>query len=297
MIIPAFAKDCAAWVSGSPRQRQGVRALQVFIGTALLYRFFTEFPFANYLWGPSGVAGAGDHFFSHDWSPYIQMALLAAAAGCLLAGRHTRVATIVACFVHSLLSQRLPELLDGGDNLLNLILIYMCFLVPARASAKAGSVRAWLHNIAVAAVGLQIMVLYMSSGLAKASGAQWTQGTAMYLISQVEVFSLPLFRESFKSPLVTTTLCYVTILHQVWLPIAVFSRFRGIWIMAGVAFHAAIGVFMGLVSFSLVMIGAELFFLSQADCDRARLVGRRLREIWEARKRSAELGSITGGAL
>lgn len=297
MIVPVLAKDCAAWVAGPPRQRQGVRALQILIGAALLYRVFTEVPFADYLWGPLGVAGPDAGFFSYAWSPYLHMALLAAAAGCLLTGRATQLATVVACCVHGLLSQRLPELLDGGDNLLNLLFIYMCFLVPARASADAGSVRAWLHNIAVAAIGMQIMVLYASSGLAKASGAPWTQGTAMYLISQVEVFSLPVLRGFFKNPLITTTVCYVTILHQIWLPIAVFSRFRGIWVLTGVAFHVAIGVLMGLVSFSLVMIGAELFFLSQRDCVTARLVARRLIEMWDARPGRVVSDSIPKGAV
>jgi hypothetical protein len=48
-------------------------------------------------------------------------------------------------------------------------------------------------------------------------------------------------------------------------PVAIFSRFKFLWIGAGICFHLGIAYFMGLLTFSLVMIGLELFLISDQE--------------------------------
>jgi len=93
----------------------------------------------------------------------------------------------------------------------------------------------------------------------------WHHGTALYFISQVEWFSHPAMRAVFMYPLVTTLATYSTMLYQVWFPVAIFSRFRIAWLLIGIWFHLSIAAFMGLVTFSTVMIGLELFLITDAE--------------------------------
>src|SRR5207237_64133 len=83
--------------------------------------------------------------------------------------------------------------------------------------------------------------------LLKASGSQWTHGTAIYYLSQMEPTWLPFLREAFKQPLVTTGMTYFAVLHQVLFPVAMFSRFKLLWVALGIGFNVGLAVFMGLL--------------------------------------------------
>lgn len=271
------------WLADDPRQTRGVRILQFAIGLMLLFRVFTEAPFAAYLWGPNGlgwgsasfilgstVGGLLDRAFATYVSTMGVLVILAAGALGLLLGYRTRPSTALALAAFFLLEQRLPELADGGDNITRLVLTYMLFLLPAGVKPARGSLAVWLHNVAVLAIALQVVVLYATSGFMKAYGDRWHHGTAMYYISQVEWFSLPAVRELFKNPVITTVATYAPMLYQMLFPIAMISPVKLPWIAAGIAFHLGIAVFMGLITFSTVMIGLELFLISDSEYARIR---------------------------
>ena len=263
------------WLADAPRHLTGIRVLQVAIGSMLLFRVFTEAPFASYLWGPNGIAdqpigipyvgSIGPLFFASELGTLLVLASIGLAGAALVLGVRTGIAVPVALLGVVLLEQRLPELPDGGDNIARLTLIYMLFVLPASARPRAGSFRVWLHNLAVIAIALQLCALYATSGLMKAYGERWHSGTAMYYISQVEWFSLPGFRDLFKDPLITTLATYIPVAYQVLFPVAIISPLKLPWIFVGALFHAGIAVFMGLVTFSTVMVGLELFLISDGE--------------------------------
>lgn len=277
------------WLADEPHHRVGVRVLQIAIGGALLFRVLTELPFAAYLWGPHGIGllaspsyfgawlgGKLDVVFHSMAGTYAVLFAIAFAAVGLISGRHTRAATAVALFAALMLERRLPEILDGGDNITRLTLTYMLFLLPAGARPARKSVGVWLHNIAVVAIMAQLIVLYATSGLMKAAGERWHHGTALYVVSQVEWFSEPWMRDLFKNPFTVTLATYATLLFQLWFPMAIFSRFKLVWLAAGIFFHLNIAVVMGLVTFSTVMIGLELFLITDEEFARLKGAGERL---------------------
>lgn len=266
------------WLAENPHQLIGVRVLQIFIGTVLLYQIFTELSSAPYLWGPNGVGWGStkpvlgpilgsifDNFFTTDISVFFVLLILSVGALGLLLGYHTRVATFLVLITFFLLNQRSPELPDGGDNITQLVLIYMLFLLPHRTKISSGELRVWLHNIAVLAITFQLIVMYIVSGFAKASGDLWEQGVAMYSISQVQWFTLPGANELFTNPFIVTGATYVSIFYQLLFPVAIISRIKLPWIVLGILFHLGIAVLMGLVTFSTVMIGLELFLISDQE--------------------------------
>ena len=266
------------WLAQLPHQTAGVCVLQGAIGAALLFRVFTEAPFALYLWGPHGLGwgstqhvlgptlgGLVDRSFATEIGTLIVLLALGLGALGLLLGWRTQAATALALVAFTLLDQRLPELIDRGDTAARLALAYLLLALPPRATASPGSLAVWLHNVAVLAVAMQTMVIYATAGLMKVGGQEWVDGTALYYISQVESLSLPAMREMVKDPLFTTIGSYFTVLYETFFPLAVLSRLRLPWIVLGIAFHLAIAVFLGLVTFSTVMIGLDLFFVSDAE--------------------------------
>lgn len=270
----------------APRHRTGVRLAQIGIGLMLVFRTTTEFRCAPYFWGPHGVGhgfeaatfghllgGPMDHAFQTLAGTYALVLLWMASAWLLVLGWQTRVATALALLCCVVFEVRLPELLDGGDNITRIMLGYMLFLLPAERKYKPNSLTVFVHNCAVLAIGAQLCIVYLTAGFIKVTGKRWWQGTALYLISQVEWFSLPVLRPVFRNPFVTTLGCLTTVLYQLTFPLAILTRFRLIWLAIGIGLHVGIAVAMGLYPFSTVMIGFELFLVSDQQWERARRVG------------------------
>ena len=271
------------WLGDEPHQRRGLRALQVALGAMLLFRCSTEGPFAIHLWGPHGLGrgstayalgpalgGVLDRAFTTEAGTVMVVVALAAGALGLTLGLLTRLATGLALLSLFLLESRLPELGDGGDNVARIVLMYLLFALPTQARAERGSLAVWLHNVAMLAVALQVVVLYSTAGFSKTFGERWQHGTATYYLSQVEWFSLPALRDLFKHPVVATLTSYGPPLYMVWFPIAILSPLKPWWIAIGILFHLSIAVGLGLVTFSTVMIGLLLFLVSDREYERLR---------------------------
>lgn len=271
-------RNAWAWLDDRPHQQIGVRILQICIGAALLFEVLTELPFAPFFWGPAGVGwgstspllgpapqAAFASLFATNAGVFLVLFVLGLSALGLLFGYATRVATFLALLSFSLLIQRLPELGDSGDNIAKIVLVYMCFLLPYRVKYSTRLSYTWLHNLAVLAIAVQLVVLYITSGFAKAMGETWQNGVAMYYISQVQWFTLPGAHALFLNPLLVTAATYLPMFYQLLFPVAIISRIKLPWIFLGILFHLGIALLMGLISFSTIMIGLELFLISDRE--------------------------------
>ena len=66
--------------------------------------------------------------------------------------------------------------------------------------------------------------------------------------------------------MLATLSAYVTIIFLIWFPIAMFSKVKLLWI--GISFHLGIIRMMGLITFGVIMIGMELFFITDSEYQR-----------------------------
>jgi hypothetical protein len=257
--------------------RIGLRVLRAVMGAILLYRLFTELPFALYLLGHDGIAtgssvpvfgawlgGAMDAVFQSDTGVYVVLVALGLGALGLLTDTCAKPATALALGAFWMLENRLPQIGDGGDNIMRIVLVYLLFTSTTRTSRLSG-VRTWFHNLGVFAIVLQVVILYTVSGTSKLMGEPWTNGTALYMVSQVQWFSTPFFAALFRVPLFTTLAAYATLAYQLSFPFVVFTRYRLMLLSVGIAFHLGIAISMGLVTFSLMMIALELFLIRDED--------------------------------
>jgi Vitamin K-dependent gamma-carboxylase len=260
-----------------PQHLIGTRALELSIAAYLIFTTLTEWPFASYLWGWHGVAHSHLQaqlgplgtpalwLFQQPLGAQVLLGAQLLAALGLLLRRLTLVAKLTALLSFATLSARNPYLPDGGNNIMQLTLYYLLFLSSA-ATLPGGTLRAWLHQLAVWIIRAQVIILYLTAGLSKLRGIDWQNGTALYVISRVEWFSHPLFANLFKYPLITYGATYTTMIYQILFPAALFiRRLRLPFILFGIALHLGIAVMMGLIAFSTIMIGLELFLIQDDE--------------------------------
>jgi len=184
------------------------------------------------------------------------MGLAALVALALLVGYRTRTATVVSWLLLVSLITRNPTLVQGGDNLLAMLLFWGMFLpLGARFSVDTALDRSAvpapnLHfSAATVALLLQVMSVYFFSALLK-SGPSWvSDGTAVAHALNIDHLATPVavwFRQ-FEAPMTALT-------HYVWWlellgPVLMFVPLVQPWLRLGlqwmfITMH--VGFFMSL---------------------------------------------------
>ncbi len=182
------------------------------------------------------------------------LALLGALAAFL-----PRVMILIAFICAENLQAITQGTLDGGDNIMSLLLIYLLFINTTGnpISIKWEPLRelfTGLSNVAFLLARIQIAVVYAASGLYKTQGDLWQSGMAIYYILQGD-YSHPLLRELVVAyPMIPMLATYATLLFQLAFPFCVWLRSTRLWILIiGVFFHIGIAFGMGLVEFGIAM--------------------------------------------
>jgi hypothetical protein len=206
--------------------------------------------------------------------------LLAGYAGSLLSlalGFQTRLSAFLAWGLHISLVTSGAASFYGVDQLANTFLFYL-FLFPSGRAWTFASPPVSSHREETIPVGcLRVMqfhlcVIYLAAGLDKAMGKQWWNGEAIWQTVSQPIFStldlswlaghswIPMFAGW------TTIVVEIGYVFFVW-P----RRTRKAWCIATIGLHLGIGLFMGLVFFSSVMILLTvcLFLIPEEVLERA----------------------------
>jgi hypothetical protein len=163
------------------------------------------------------------------------------------------------------------------DQLANTFLFYL-FLFP--------SGRAWTFAARAARPGrgetlpvgcLRVMqahlcVIYLAAGLDKASGRQWWNGEAIWQTVSQPAFSTFDLRWLARYSWVPMLAGWGTLVVEIGYVFLIWPRLtRKVWFMATLGLHLGIGLFMGLIFFSSVMILLTgcLFMIPEAVVERA----------------------------
>lgn len=107
----------------------------------------------------------------------------------------------------------------------------------------------------------QICAIYAYTGFEKLKGVSWWNGSALWTVfanPQTVMFDMTWMRHfAFVIALIT----YVTIVFEIYFPMALFvPKLKKYWLFAGLFFHLGIGILMGLMPFSLVMLSPYFLF-------------------------------------
>ncbi len=297
-----------AWLSelqsslSTPRRLIGLALLRICLASVALISELAHIREYNFLWGDNGMVPWGtfmqqmheEHSFSVyaltplPWAHALLYGLGIMATASLLIGWHTRIsAFLFAVFTWSLYERNFL-LLDGGDNLTYLLMFWLIFTdsgarlsidAEKRSTKTLHPLAALLHNTALMAMIAEVMLLYTTSALAKLSGTMWQNGTAIYYVLRTGEFNLSQMTPYlWHSATVVTLLTYATMAFQLLWPTLIWTRRWKLPVAFGaLLLHSSIGYFMGLMWFSMVMIGAEAIMFSDGDFAR---YGDRLRDLW-----------------
>lgn len=285
-----------AWQS-QPRYLVGASLFRLCAGLAVLIEYLINYSQRAYLFGPAGlypydvfvadVAGSPRDFSVYAWSAsplYFEVCYHLAIVVAVLwfLGWRTRWLTPLQwAFVWSL-HQRFPGIWDGGDNIIQLVLVYACFAdvsayfsldadrrgAGVTAEAALGPVGALFHNTAMLAFAVQISLVYGLAGLYKVQGQVWQDGTALYYAFRGGQFMIPGVTEwLYRSAFVVTALSYVTVAFQVAFPFLLFlnPHTRRLAVVMGFTFHLGIALVLGLITFSLFMTSVDLALMGDEE--------------------------------
>ena len=298
-----------AFVTESTVAARGTAALRIGYGTLWTLYLISEFNERLAVWGPNSpwtpslertyeaqismfgwirawftaVAGLGSGGFEAFYA-------LAIVAGVLFTlGWRTRISSLLFCFVVVALENRSPLITDGGDNVLVIMSLFLCFTRCGRHWSldarrlrtrerpedlpewrlELGAVREQvanvLHNGAVLVIAFQVCVIYATAGLYKVQGSMWQDGTAMSYVLRLHWFQpWPGLDSWLLGHAVLLAIAgYVTVFVQVGFPFTVFTpklKYPSLVVLAGM--HLSIAVLLGLPFFSLLMLVGDAVFLS-----------------------------------
>ncbi|MER5644907.1 HTTM domain-containing protein [Streptosporangium sp. NPDC002524] len=312
-LMGIAATDARQWTSARARTgfraistrafgRTGLSLLRIVYGSVILGMLLVNYGVRDEVWGPSGlflwdefVRQLGDN---RSFSLYalsnsvvasevIYHALIVVALLFVL-GWRTRVVTPLLWLLVWSWYERNPYVMDGGDNLLRIVLVYLIFAdvsarfsldarrkarrSPARARTEIreirGAVASVFHNAALAATVFQISVVYLAAGMYKVQGERWQEGTALYYILRVAEYTPwpELSRLVYENGLLVTVMTYVTVFFQVAFPLLLLNRVtRLLGFMSAFGMHLGIAVLMGLPFFSLIMLATDLVLISDRE--------------------------------
>jgi hypothetical protein len=207
----------------------------------------------------------GAFFLINHNSPSLNLCMLVlavlVASGLLLVQRTTYIIECVLWLVMLNLHNRVYTTLTGGDQLLNQIMFFNCFIhTSLRAKDSfANGTAILISNLAIAALLIQVCVVYLVAGLAKITDPQWISGFAPQLISGVAHFSA---NGSYQLPsVISFILAFIVMIYQLGFPFLIwFRKFSLPLIWTGILIHLYIAFITGLPGFSAVMMLPYVYF-------------------------------------
>lgn len=266
--------------------------LRIGMGALLLIDLFTRATDLEAHYANLGVLPLSA-LFNFSWNPYffsfhttsglwqvqaIFFALAAIFAFSLLLGYKTRWVTVL-CWVFTLSVQnRNPMILQGGDDLVRMLLFWGIFLpwgsfYSLDALKKAAPAKTTYFSSATVAFILQLFLLYFCTALLKQAPEWRLEGTAIYYALSLDQILLPagklLYPHYNLLKVLTFAVYYTELLLPFFLLIPVYNSFFRllvIGVLAGLHLGISVTLFVGL--FYLINLVSLLGLLPPKAMDR-----------------------------
>jgi hypothetical protein len=189
----------------------------------------------------------------------------------LFTGFHTRLAAVSAWFLHWTLLNTGHASVYGVDRYAHIFLFYLMCVPAGRAySLDVALGRVSSASTAAARLGLRVLQIhlclsYLASGIEKSSGAQWWNGELLW-----RALSLPVYQQFDMTwlaewPWLSRVGGWATLAIETGYCVFIWPRrTRKLWILATVALHLGIAIFLGLHVFgaTLCVLTVALFGFS-----------------------------------
>jgi hypothetical protein len=219
---------------------------------------------------------------SGQWAVQLGLLLIAIvfAVG-VTVGYRTRLCVAASWFLLSSLQVRNPAILQGGDDLLRLLLFWSIF-VPLNGGCSLDQAlnpstrppedahMSWGSQ----ALMLQLCFMYWFTAALKWHPVWISEGSAVYYALNLDAFTTPFGRFLLRFPELLRLLTHGTVLLEFFGPFLAFSPVRHglsrlLVVLMFICFHAGLGLVMHLGNFPWICAAAWLMFLPAEFWERA----------------------------
>lgn len=280
------------WLTGGKRSTYGLAVTRMILGFIVASQLVVNWPDRHYTWG-DGAGWTETVRTSKDWPAFLGLFkqvdgrlfdlayVVTIVFGLLLmVGLYTRASAVMTLFLWLSLYVSNPFVGSGGDAVLRMVLFYVCFAdagwhwsLDSRLRARRGGVKplmpdwfsATLHNLAVILIIHQVVMVYVGSAFWKLQSNVWRDGTAVYYPLQTDAYSPwhDLLHPVFASAPIIAGATYTAVVVQLFFPVLLIYRpTRMVALVLITGMHLGIGIFMGILYFSLVMIAVDMILVS-----------------------------------
>jgi len=202
----------------------------------------------------------------------------------LMLGLFSRTTAILGFLLAVSYAQRVSPGAFFGLDKINCLLVLYLMLGPCGACYSLDRIRRLRQgkpspvvpstsaNVAIRLIQLHLCIIYLFSGLAKLLGENWQAGSAVWWsLANLEYQSIDLtWVADWPLLLVLLSLAtHLTVFWELFYCCLIWNRFMRpivLWIAVGI--HLGIAMFMGMITFGLVMLIANLSFIQPATVRR-----------------------------
>ena len=179
-----------------------------------------------------------------------------------------RISAILILFFTLNLDNKAWVTLDGGNNLIHIMLIYLVFADTRYQLATPA--KSLLNNLVYAAARIQLVLVYVVAGLAKVTGELWQKGVALYYVLNTDEYTHPIAKALVAAhPYLINLGTYGTVAFQLCFPILIWNKqVRPYLLLAGAFLHLQISFVMGLFLFGLAMVACYTAFTEEKRAER-----------------------------
>lgn len=192
----------------------------------------------------------------------------------LTVGLFSRVVSVLALFVALAYVHRVPGALFGLDQINVMLAMYLAvgpcgdaysldrWLAERRAGGPLPVRASWSANLAIRLIQIHLCIIYLFAGMAKLTGPAWWDGTAMWMaLGNMEYQSLDMTWLA-NWPRLINVMTHVTLFWELSYSALVWPRqTRGIVLALAIPLHMGIAICLGMVTFGLAMLIANLAFV------------------------------------
>lgn len=271
----------------------GLSLVRLIIGLIILKNIIFLFPYADIFFSKAAILpwqefadfltqmnlGFLTPIFETTTGVTIFMGTLAASAFCFCLGIGGTINGLLLYGLFLVFTQRNGLILDGSDNVTSVILIFLVLSNSYKYFSQSNlypkfekTLRAkpWVNKVTqlfALCLMVQVTYVYFFTGLAKAQGELWHNGTAVYYTMRVNEFMATDWNIWLTSNLYFVVIAtYSTLILELAFPFLVWFRKTKIFVlMAMASVHIGIYIFMRIDNFSWVMIATYFAFITDEE--------------------------------
>lgn len=265
----------------SPKSSIYLSVFRLFICFHLFKRIILYWPSLETLFGKNSFVAADEEFIfglidygllRNHYEVIIYIYLIIIVLYAFGVGKNL---TALALFLMFALVQRLnPQVLNGGDNIMFFIMLYMVFvdsyqrfsISSFKLDRKYRKLSNFVTNLAVYSIMIHLCFAYFFSAIGKTNANAWYNGIAVYYTFSSERFmGTSLNQVLAQNGYFVTIATYFTLLFEIGFPFLIwFKKMRLPLVISGISLHLGIYIFMMIHDFQFVfMMIYPLFFTNQ----------------------------------